>query len=117
VDRPSGTVTLIYYYYLLRQEIDVDLLYDRPGRSRIADVRWAAIIAFAAGVSAPWCFEYGEVGWLIGPGARALGNVDLTWLVGSVVAGAVYLVIGRPSRSALYAPNYKAEPAAAKVGA
>jgi hypothetical protein len=42
--------------------------------------------------------------------------VDLTWLVGSVVAGAVYLVIGRPSRSSLYAPSYKPEPEPAKVG-
>ncbi len=46
----------------------------------------------------------------MGPGAKAIGSVDLTWLVGSVVAGAVYLVIGRPTRSALYAPNYKLAP-------
>ena len=31
---PWGTVTLIHYYYFLRQEIDVDLLYDPPGHSR-----------------------------------------------------------------------------------
>ena len=113
---PWGTVTLIHYYYFLRQEIDVDLLYDPPGRSRIADVRWSAIIAFTIGAASAWCFEYGEVGWLMGPGASALGNVDLTWLVGSVVAGAVYLVIGGPSRSSLYAPSYKPEPEPAKVG-
>jgi purine-cytosine permease-like protein len=111
---PWGTVTSTYYYYL-RQEIDVDLLYDPPRRSRIADVRWPAIIAFAMGAFAAWCFEYGEVGWLMGPGAKAIGNVDLTWLVGSVVAGAVYLVIGRPTRSSLYAPSYSSEPE--KVGA
>ena len=51
----------------------------------------------------------------MGPGAKALGNVDLTWLVGSVVAGCVYLVIGRPSMSRLYAPGYEPEPATARV--
>jgi nucleobase:cation symporter-1, NCS1 family len=99
---PWGTITLIHYYYFLRQNVEVDPLYDPPGHSRLANVRWSAIIAFAAGAFAAWCFEFGQVGWLQGPGANALGGVDLTWLAGSVVAGAVYLVIGRPSRSSLY---------------
>ena len=113
---PWGTITLIHYYYFLRQNVDVDLLYDPPKASRLANIRWSAIIAFAAGAMAAWCFEYGEVGWLQGPGAKALGNVDLTWLVGSVVAGLVYLVIGRPSRSPLYAKPLlpKAEPSTAE---
>ena len=85
---------------LLRgKEVDVDLLYDPPGHSRIADVRWSAVFSFVVGAFAAWCFEYGEVGWLMGPAATALHDVDLTWLVGSVVAGVVYLVVGRPSVS------------------
>jgi toxin CptA len=112
---PWAAVTLIHYYYYLHKTIDVDLLYDPPRRSRIADVRWSAIIAFACGAVAAWCFEYGEVGWLQGPGAKAIGNTDLTWLVGSIVAAVVYLIIGRPKVSSLYARNYN--PDTAKVGA
>jgi len=90
------------------------LLYDPPGHSRIGDVRWSAIFSFVVGAVAAWCFEYGEVGWLMGPAATALHDVDLTWLVGSVVAGVVYLVIGRPSRSSLFSKTYK--PAVKEVG-
>jgi NCS1 nucleoside transporter family len=112
---PWAAVTLIHYYYYLHQKINVDLLYDPPRRSRIADVRWSAVIAFMCGAVAAWCFEYGEVGWLQGPGAKAIGNTDLTWLVGSIVAAVVYLIIGRPKVSSLYARNYN--PDTAEVGA
>jgi nucleobase:cation symporter-1, NCS1 family len=95
---PWATITLLHYYYELRQNVDVPALYDPPGRSRIADIRWSAVISFLAGAVAAWCFEYGEVGWLQGPGARAFGNVDLTWLVGAFVAGVCYLVLSRPQR-------------------
>jgi len=107
---PWGAVTLIHFYYFMRQKVDVDLLYDPPRRSRIANVRWSAIISFAVGAFAAWCFEYGEVGWLQGPAAKAIGNVDLTWLVGAVVAGVLYFVLGRPTRSPLFSSNYEPEP-------
>ena len=61
---PWAAVTLIHFYYFMRQEVDVDLLYDPPGHSRIANVRWSAIFSFVVGAFAAWCFEYGEVGWL-----------------------------------------------------
>ncbi len=112
---PCGAITLIHFYYFAGQEVDVDLLYDPPGHSRIADVRWSAVIAFVVGAFAAWCFEYGEVGWLMGPAATALHDVDMTWLVGSIVAGAVYLAIGRPSVSPLFARSYK--PVAKEVNA
>ncbi len=98
---PWAAITLIHYYYFLRQEVDVNMLYDPPSSSRIANVRWSAIIAFVLGAVAAWSFEYGQVGWMQGPAAKAIGNIDLTWLVGAVVAGVVYLVLGRPSRSPL----------------
>ena len=106
---PWGAVTLIHYYYFLHQDLDVDMLYDSPKESRLADIRWSAIISFALGAFAAWCFEYGEVGWLQGPAARALGGVDLTWLVGAIVAGGCYLVLGNPSRS-LYARKTARKP-------
>ena len=78
---PWAAITLIHFYWFNHQKIDVDLLYDSPSNSRIPNVRWSAIIAFVVGAFAAWCFEYGEVSWLQGFGATAIGNIDLTWLV------------------------------------
>jgi len=111
---PWAAITLIHFYYFSRQKIDVDLLYDPPGNSRIANVRWSAIIAFVVGAFAAWCFEYGEVSWLQGFAATAIGNIDLTWLVGAVVGGGVYLIIGRPSVDPLFSKSYTPSPE--KVG-
>jgi len=99
---PWAAIMLIHYYVFLRQKVDVDALYDPPRHSRIVDIRWQAIVAFVVGCVAAWCFEFGIPTFLQGPGANALGGVDLTWLVGPIVAGAVYFIIGRPSVAPLY---------------
>ncbi len=99
---PWGAITLIHYYVFLRQKVDVAPLYDPPRHSRIIDIRWQAIVAFLAGCVAAWCFEFGVPTFLQGPGANALGGVDLTWVAGPIVAGAVYFIIGRPSVAPLY---------------
>jgi toxin CptA len=75
----------------------VDALFEGAGRGRIADIRWSAILAFAVGILATWVFSYGEPAFLQGPGAKALGNVDLSWLAGAAAAGLVYYFAGRRS--------------------
>jgi NCS1 nucleoside transporter family len=94
---PWASVMLIHYWLFARERIDVDALFDRPGRGRISDVRWSAILAFLAGTVATWVFSYGVPTFLQGPGARALGGVDLSWLAGAVVAGVSYYVTGARS--------------------
>ena len=94
---PWAAVVLIHYWFFARERIDVDALFEPPGRSRVADVRWPAILAFAVGMVATWAFSYGVPAFLQGPGARALGNVDLSWLAGAVAAGLVYYVAGTRS--------------------
>lgn len=112
---PWAAIMLIHYYGFMHQKVDVDLLYDEPGRSRISEVRWSAIISFVAGAFCAWMFEYGEVSWLQGWIATSIGGIDLTWLVGAFVGGGLYLIIGRPSVDPLYSPGYK--PAMAKASA
>jgi len=92
---PWATVMAVHYYGFRRQRIDVDALYDPPGRSRLGDVRWGALVSFLCGLAASWCFAYGIPELLQGPGARMLGNIDLSWLAGSLVAGTLYAVLGR----------------------
>jgi NCS1 family nucleobase:cation symporter-1 len=91
---PWATVVLIQYWIVARQRIDVDALFEPPGRGRLADMRWSAIIAFAAGIVATWMFSYGTPSFLQGPGAKALGGVDLSWLAGALVSGLVYYLSG-----------------------
>lgn len=96
---PWGAVMLMHYYWVTRQRIDVPALYDEPGSSRLGDYRWDAIIAFVVGIFATWYFEYGIPSALQGPGAKALGNVDLSWLAGSLTAAAIYGVLAARRRS------------------
>jgi NCS1 family nucleobase:cation symporter-1 len=91
---PWAAIMAVHFYYLRRQRIDIDALYDPPGRSRLGDVRWDAMAAFLAGIVATWFFEFGIPTVLQGPGAKMLGNVDLSWLAGLVVAGGLYAVLG-----------------------
>jgi len=101
---PWGAIMLMHYYWLLRQQVDVPALYDEPGSSRLGDFRWDAIIAFVVGIFATWFFEYGIPEALQGPGAKALGNVDLSWLAGSVTAAVLYGVLASRRRSAAPVP-------------
>nr|WP_237535476.1 cytosine permease [Streptomyces sp. SID3343] len=97
---PWAAVMLVHFYVFARRGIDVAALYAAPRRGRLADVRWSAIVALVCGMAATWCFEYGVPTALRGPGARALGNFDLSWLAGALVAGGLYLLLGRRERAA-----------------
>jgi cytosine/uracil/thiamine/allantoin permease len=62
------------------------------------DINWGGIAAFLVGLIAGWMVQDGLVPVLQGPiSIRLLGGADLSWLVGIVVAGAVYLAGGRPA--------------------
>ena len=91
----------MHYYWVAKQQIDVPALFDPPGSSRIGDFRWDAIIAFVVGIFATWYFEFGIPAALQGPGAKALGNVDLSWLAGSVSAAVIYGALAMRRRAAL----------------
>lgn len=92
---PWAAIVLVHYWVFARQRIDVDALFDPPGRSRIVDVNWSAVVAFLAGVVATWAFSFGVPTFLQGPGAKALDNTDLSWLAGALVAGLIYYTTGR----------------------
>ena len=96
---PWGAIMLVHFYWISRQQVDIPALYDEPGSSRLGDFRWDAIIAFVVGIFATWYFEYGIPEVLQGPGAKALGNIDLSWLAGSLTAGLIYAVLAARRRS------------------
>jgi NCS1 nucleoside transporter family len=93
---PWAAITLVDFYILRRSRVDVAGLYESPTRSIYGDVSMAAMVAFALGLVAGWACEYGLVGALQGPIARAAGGVDFSWLAGGLVAGVVYYVMAAP---------------------
>ncbi len=93
---PWGAIMLVHYYAVAKQKIDVNALFEPPGSSKVPDIVWGAIIPFVLGMVATWMFEYGVPSYLQGPLAKSLGNIDLSWLAGAIVAGGLsYLVLSR----------------------
>src|SRR5262244_4225697 len=93
---PWAGVMLADFYIKRQGRIDVAELYRPPETSAYGDINWPGIIAFVAGLIAGWALEDGLVPALQGPiSTKLLSGADLSWLVGIVVAGGVYLALGR----------------------
>jgi NCS1 nucleoside transporter family len=92
---PWAGITLVEYFVLRRGKVDVPALYEPPDRSPYGDVNWPAIVALVLGLAAGWAWEFGLVGPLQGPVAKALGNTDFSWAAGMIVAGGLYYALAR----------------------
>jgi NCS1 nucleoside transporter family len=93
---PWAGVVMADFFIKRKGQIDVAELYRDPASSAYGDINWSGIIAFLAGLVAGWLFEDGLVAPLQGPiSTGLLGGADLSWLAGIVVAGGVYLALGR----------------------
>jgi len=88
-----GGVMLVDFYIVRRGTIDVAGLYDEPEHARYGDVNWAAVIAALVGLVAGWAWEYGLVGFMQGPIAKATNNIDLSWLAAFVVSAGLYYTL------------------------
>jgi len=92
---PWAGVTLVEYFVLRRARVDVPALYDPPETSKYGDVNWAAIVSLVLGLAAGWAWQFGLVGPLQGPLAKALGDTDFSWAAGMIVAGGLYWILAR----------------------
>lgn len=91
----------VSYFVVHRGKVDVDGLYAWPPQgSRYGDVNWRGITSFVIGFAAAWSVEYGTLGIFQGPISTAAGNLDISWLVGMLVAGGAYYLLERARRSA-----------------
>jgi NCS1 nucleoside transporter family len=97
---PWAGVILADFFIKRKGKIDVAELYRSPETSAYGDINWGAMIAFFAGLAAGWSVEDGLVGALQGPiSLNLLGGADLSWLVGIVVSGGLYLALGKRAMS------------------
>ncbi len=91
---PFAGVVLADFFIRRKGHVDVAELY--RDQSAYGDVNWGGIVAFLVGLIAGWSVEDGLVPALQGPvSTKLLAGADLSWLVGIVVAGAVYLALSR----------------------
>jgi NCS1 family nucleobase:cation symporter-1 len=90
---PWAGITLVEYFILRRGRVDVPALYEPPDRSPYGDVNWPAIVSLVVGLAAGWAWQYGLVGPLQGPIAKALWNTDFSWAAGMLVAGGLYWIL------------------------
>ena len=98
---PWAGVVLADFYIKRRGQIDVAELYRAPETSAYGDINWVGIVAFIVGLIAGWSVQDGLVPALQGPiSTELLGGADLSWLVGIVVAGGIYLALGRRDATA-----------------
>jgi nucleobase:cation symporter-1, NCS1 family len=96
---PWSAINLVDYYLVRRGRYDVRALLLSGGRNR--DVNWRAMLAFLAGLAAEVPFADSLYPAFEGPVATAWDGLDISWLVGFSVAGALYYLAsqGRRARS------------------
>lgn len=89
---PWSAVNLVDYYLVRHADYDVAAFF-RPDGGRYGRWNAGALGVFAIGVLVQVPFM--ATGLYTGAAARALGGVDLAWLVGLTVSGAGYYLLAR----------------------
>lgn len=92
---PWSAINLVDYYCVTRERYDVSALFDANGRYG----RWngVGIAVYVLGVLVQLPFV--ATGFYTGPWVDRLGGVDISWIVGIVVPGALYYCATRFARS------------------
>lgn len=99
---PFAGVVLADFYGKRDGRIDVAELYESPESSAYGDVNWRGVAAFLIGLIAGWSFEDGLMPALQGPVSTGLlGGADLSWFMGMVVSGGLYLALERRATAPL----------------
>jgi NCS1 family nucleobase:cation symporter-1 len=88
---PWSAINLVDYYLVRRGQYDVGAIFLPKGR--YGAFNWRTILVFLAGVAAEVPFMNAAYPKFEGPVANALSGADISWLVGFLVAGALYYLV------------------------
>jgi len=92
---PWSAVNLADYFIVRHGHYDVDSFFTAGGR--YGKFAWRGLAAYAIGLAAEWAFvsqpDY------TGPLVSHLGGADISWIIGWLVAAAVYLLLVRVGAS------------------
>ncbi len=88
---PWSAINLVDYYIVRRGRYDVDAIFTPSGRYGAVNVR--TILVFLIGIAVEIPFMNASYPVFEGPVASALSGADISWLVGFVVAGALYYLV------------------------
>lgn len=87
---PWSAINLVDFYFIRKSRYNIEAIFDPDGE--YGRVNSAGMWSYAAGVLIP--LPFASLGFYTGPIATALG-FDLSWLIGTIVAGGVFYVLSR----------------------
>lgn len=93
---PWTAINLVDYYLLRHGVYDVESFFRRDG-GIYGRINGAAIFCYVLGIAVQLPFV--DSAMYTGPAARAMGGIDLSWIVGLSVTAPVYYFLARERRS------------------
>lgn len=88
---PWSAINLVDYYLVSKERVDIPALYDRSGRYGAVNVMALGVYLLGVVVQVPFLAQT----LYTGPITKALGGVDLSWIVGLLVTAAVYYPLAK----------------------
>lgn len=90
---PWSAINLLDYYVISKEKVDIPALYDPAGR--YGGWQWGTIAVYVIGVLAQIPFMAQAL--YTGPATKALGGVDISWIVGLVLTAILYYPVAKRS--------------------
>jgi NCS1 family nucleobase:cation symporter-1 len=106
---PWSAVNLTDYFLVRHGNYDVNSFFTAKGKYGM--FAWRGLLAYAVGLGAEFPVVYQPD--FKGPLVDTLGGADISWIVGWIVAAAVYLILVRIGGNAPAEAEAEAEPATA----
>ena len=88
---PWTAINLADYYWIRKERYDLAAIFDPDGI--YGRVNWRTMVAYLVAVAVQAPFISGE--FYTGPAVSFFGGADLAWIVGLLVAGALYVALMR----------------------
>ncbi|WP_051792135.1 purine-cytosine permease family protein [Amycolatopsis jejuensis] len=94
---PWSAINLVDYFVVRKGHYDVGAFF-RPDGGRYGTWNVPALVVYVVGLAVQ--VPFAVLSFYVGPIARAIGGIDLAWLVGLAVSGGLFLLVTRRSRTA-----------------